>query len=48
MLEPQLGQAAAAGIAAVYENPAPRPDPALTVHGTTSVREWAARQNWTA
>jgi uncharacterized protein YbjT (DUF2867 family) len=48
MLAPHLGQAAAAGIAAAYNNPAPPPDPALIVRGSTTVRAWAAQQNWTA
>jgi uncharacterized protein YbjT (DUF2867 family) len=47
MLTPHVGQATAAGIAAAYVNPAPRPDPSLLVHGSTTVRAWAARQDWT-
>ena len=39
--------AVASGIAAAYVNPAPSPNPALVVHGTTTVRAWAARQTWT-
>jgi uncharacterized protein YbjT (DUF2867 family) len=48
MLAPHLGQATAAGIAAAYVNPAPPPNPTLIVHGTTTVRAWAARQAWTS
>ena len=48
MLAPHLGEAAAAGIAAAYEHPAPPPDPALVVAGPTTVRAWAAGQDWTA
>jgi uncharacterized protein YbjT (DUF2867 family) len=48
MLTPHLGPDTAAGIAAVYEHPAPPPDPALVVPGATTVRAWAAGQDWTA
>jgi uncharacterized protein YbjT (DUF2867 family) len=48
MLAPHLGQATADGIAAAYDNPAPPPDPTLIVHGSTTIRAWAAQQNWTA
>jgi uncharacterized protein YbjT (DUF2867 family) len=48
MLAPHLGEAAAAGIAAAYEQPAPPPDPALVVPGPTTVRAWAAGQDWAA
>ncbi|WP_327000182.1 hypothetical protein OHA72_34275 [Dactylosporangium sp. NBC_01737] len=48
MLAPHLGEVAAAGIAAVYEHPAPPPDPALVVPGRTTVRAWAAGQDWAA
>jgi uncharacterized protein YbjT (DUF2867 family) len=48
MLAPHLGEATAAGIAAAYNNPAPPPDPMLVVRGSTTVRAWAARQEWAA
>ncbi|EEP70483.1 conserved hypothetical protein [Micromonospora sp. ATCC 39149] len=48
MLAPHLGQATAAGIAAAYLNPTPPPDPTLIVRGSTTVRAWAAQQNWNA
>ncbi|TDC43869.1 NAD(P)H-binding protein [Micromonospora sp. KC213] len=48
MLAPHLGEAVASGIAAAYINPAPLPDPTLVVRGTTTVRAWAARQDWAA
>ncbi|MGN9907618.1 SDR family oxidoreductase [Phytohabitans sp. LJ34] len=47
MLTPHVGPATAAGIAAAYANPAPQADPSLLVHGPTTVRAWAARQDWT-
>ncbi|WP_188196250.1 SDR family oxidoreductase [Nonomuraea sp. SYSU D8015] len=52
MLAPHLGPEAAAGIAAAYTPPPPgtppppAPDPALIRTGTTSLREWATRQDW--
>jgi hypothetical protein len=46
LMRPYLGAETAAGIAASYENPAPALDPALVRRGTTSLREWAARQDW--
>lgn len=48
ILAPHLGEATAAGIAAVHEHPAPPPDPALVVPGPTTVRAWAAGQARTA
>ncbi|WP_165987060.1 NmrA family NAD(P)-binding protein [Streptomyces sp. YIM 98790] len=53
MLAPHLGPEAAAGIAASYmppppdAPPAPEPDPAVVSTGSTTLREWATRQNWT-
>jgi uncharacterized protein YbjT (DUF2867 family) len=50
MLAPHLGPEAAAGVAAAYRPPppgaapAPPPDPAVVRTGTTTLREWAARQ----
>jgi uncharacterized protein YbjT (DUF2867 family) len=48
MLAPHLGEAAAAGVASAYRHPSPPPDPALVVRGSTTVRAWAARQDWGA
>ncbi|WP_051046698.1 NmrA family NAD(P)-binding protein [Nocardia asiatica] len=52
MLAPHLGAEAAEGIAGVYTPPPPgapsppQPDPAVITVGTTTVRDWAARQDW--
>ncbi|TQM28649.1 NAD(P)H-binding protein [Nocardia bhagyanarayanae] len=52
MLAPHLGAEAAEGIAGVYTPPPPgaptppEPDPSVLVTGTTSLRDWAARQDW--
>lgn len=46
LMRPYLGAETAVVIAASYENPAPALDPALVRRGTTSLREWAARQDW--
>ncbi|MCC3330121.1 NmrA family NAD(P)-binding protein [Nocardia abscessus] len=54
MLAPHLGAEAAAGIAGVYTpsppgTPAPPElDPSLITSGTTTLRDWAARQDWPA
>jgi uncharacterized protein YbjT (DUF2867 family) len=54
MLAPHLGPETAAGIAAAYlpqppgTPPAPAPEPAVLRTGTTTMRDWAARQNWSA
>ncbi|MGV9612384.1 SDR family oxidoreductase [Nocardia xishanensis] len=54
MLAPHLGAEAAAGIAAAYTPPPPgappppEPDPSMIETGTTSLRDWAARQDWRA
>ncbi|MEV0231805.1 NmrA family NAD(P)-binding protein [Nonomuraea sp. NPDC050786] len=51
MLAPFLGAEAAAGIAAAYTPPppgtpaSPAPDPVMTETGTTTLREWATRQD---
>jgi uncharacterized protein YbjT (DUF2867 family) len=50
MLAPHLGPEVAAGVAAAYAPPppsaprAPAPDPAVVRTGTTTLRDWAARQ----
>lgn len=50
MLAPHLGSEAAAGVAGAYAPPppgtpaAPSPDPAAVRTGTTTLRDWAARQ----
>ncbi|MEV4178343.1 NAD(P)H-binding protein [Nonomuraea sp. NPDC049709] len=52
MLGPFTGEEAAAGVAAAYTPPSPgtppppAPDPAVIGTGTTTVREWATRQDW--
>nr|CEL20314.1 hydroxylase [Kibdelosporangium sp. MJ126-NF4] len=46
LLLPYLGSEAAAAIAGSYEHPAPLPDPSVVRRGTTTLKEWAARQNW--
>ncbi|GAA3141968.1 NmrA family NAD(P)-binding protein [Planomonospora alba] len=52
LIEPVVGAAAAAGIAAVYERdaaaPSPPPPPGLLRPGATTVEEWAAQADWTA
>jgi uncharacterized protein YbjT (DUF2867 family) len=54
MLAPHLGPETAAGIAAAYlpkppgTPPAPAPEPAVLRTGTTTMRDWAARQSWSA
>ena len=42
----QPGSIAAAGVAGSYANPAPAPDLALVRRGTTTLKDWAATQNW--
>jgi uncharacterized protein YbjT (DUF2867 family) len=52
MLAPFTGDEAAAGVAAAYTPPPPgtppppAPDPAVIRTGTTTLREWATRQDW--
>ncbi|RVX41009.1 uncharacterized protein YbjT (DUF2867 family) [Nonomuraea polychroma] len=52
MLAPFTGAETAAGIAAAYTPPPPgtppppAPDPAVIATGTTTLREWATRQDW--
>lgn len=46
LLRPHLGDAVAAGMAAGYETPPPAPDPAVIRRGPTTLKQWAARQNW--
>lgn len=46
MLRPFIGAEAAAGVAASYENPAPPLDQAIVRRGTTTLKEWADRQDW--
>ncbi|GAA5071172.1 NmrA family NAD(P)-binding protein [Thermocatellispora tengchongensis] len=48
MLIPYTGPEFAAGVAAAYAAPPPAvaPDPAVLGTGTTTLREWAARQDW--
>jgi uncharacterized protein YbjT (DUF2867 family) len=51
MLAPHLGPEVAAGVAAAYVppppgTPQPPPDPAVVRTGTTTLRDWAARQSW--
>ncbi|MFB9892582.1 NmrA family NAD(P)-binding protein [Planobispora takensis] len=54
MLAPHLGEEAARGIAGAYTPPPPgtppppAPDPSVVTVGVTALREWAARQDWTA
>ncbi|MBF6165943.1 NmrA family NAD(P)-binding protein [Streptomyces gardneri] len=54
MLAPHLGAEAAEGIAGAYTPPppgtppSPGPDPAVVTPGATTVRDWAARQDWPA
>lgn len=47
LVRPYLGATTAAGIAASYEAPPPEPDPSIIRRGTTTLRQWAARQSWT-
>ena len=47
LLTPELGAAAAAGVAAAYATPAPPLPVDRTVAATTGVREWAGRHRWT-
>jgi uncharacterized protein YbjT (DUF2867 family) len=53
MLTPHLGAETAAGVAAFYTPPtsetppAPVPDSAIVRFGATTLRQWAAQQNWT-
>ncbi|WP_084511209.1 SDR family oxidoreductase [Nocardia lijiangensis] len=52
MLAPHLGAEAAEGIAGVYTPPPPgaptppEPDPSVLEIGATTLRDWAARQDW--
>ncbi|WP_051023039.1 NmrA family NAD(P)-binding protein [Nocardia pneumoniae] len=54
MLAPHLGAEVAEGIAAAYTPPPPgtppppQPDPTVVTTGATTLRDWAARQNWAA
>ncbi len=53
MIAPYLGDQTAAGITGFYvaladAPPPPAPDPSIMRPGTTSLRLWASRQDWTA